>query len=393
MDKPMTTDELREKYGAIDYNNAEELIRMMIKEFQDDFNGLGHANIIIAGKTGVGKSTLINAAFRERLAATGMGEPVTKSLKCIEKKGVPIRIYDTVGLELDEARKKQSIDEIRDLVEEKLQAGQPDEFIHCLWYCIQSDSDRFEAAEQEFVRTMATECELPVFLVITKAYLKKHARDFRTEIQKFNLPVKKICLVLAEAYADDDFRMAPYGVDDLVQVTLEALPDSARRAWANAQRASLVLKRVAAEAIIKQTVTMAFGAGYNPLPMSDAAILAPIQASMFIRITNVYGITLTKSLAASIASSFLGIAGATVVGRTLVANLLKMIPGVGTVVGGTISGGTAAALTWAMGRAYIVLMEKLFNGELTVEDLENESTREKITRLLKDELAKHRGEK
>ncbi len=156
----------------------------------------------------------------------------------------------------------------------------------------------------------------------------------------------------------------------------------------NAQRASLDIKREEARAIIKQTVSMAFGAGYNPLPVSDTLVLAPIQISMFIRITNVYGIHMTKGLAASIASSLLGIAGATVVGRTVVSNLLKIIPGLGTVIGGTISGATAAMLTWGLGRTYIQIMEKLFTGELKVEDLEKESVKEPIKEFLKNNMKK-----
>lgn len=36
-------------------------------------------NVLIAGGTGVGKSTLINSVFHGRMAATGQGKPVTKA--------------------------------------------------------------------------------------------------------------------------------------------------------------------------------------------------------------------------------------------------------------------------------------------------------------------------
>jgi predicted GTPase len=37
----------------------------------------GNVNILIAGATGVGKSTLINAIFQGNMAETGQGRPVT----------------------------------------------------------------------------------------------------------------------------------------------------------------------------------------------------------------------------------------------------------------------------------------------------------------------------
>ena len=48
-----------------------------INIISDKIQNLKTLNIIVAGKTGVGKSTLINSVFREKLAETGMGKPVT----------------------------------------------------------------------------------------------------------------------------------------------------------------------------------------------------------------------------------------------------------------------------------------------------------------------------
>ncbi|WP_084276916.1 GTPase family protein [Anaerovibrio sp. RM50] len=376
--------------GMNDCTNILDFINKVMEECKKEMKNLGHVNLIIAGKTGVGKSTLINGVFREKLAETGMGEPVTRYCQRIEKSGVPIRIYDTVGLELDKERQEKAIEDIRNLIQEKIDLGpdHADEFIHCLWYCIQADSDRFEETERNFIKTIASECDIPVILVITKAYLKKHAREFMEDIMKYNLPVKGICCVLAQAYEDEDFAVKEYGLGELVEKTVDVMPESARRAFTNSQKASLKLKYDESIKIIKQTVSLAFGAGYNPLPMSDAIVLIPIQISMFARITSVYGINMTKAMISSIASSLLGIAGATFLGRTIVANILKLIPGIGTIGGGTISGATAAALTWGLGRTYIKLMEKLFMGDIKIEDLENESVKEEIRNLLKENLAK-----
>ena len=55
-------------------------------------NKLPKLNIMILGKTGVGKSTLINSLFGENLAVTGFGRPVTQDIRKFETEDCPISI-------------------------------------------------------------------------------------------------------------------------------------------------------------------------------------------------------------------------------------------------------------------------------------------------------------
>ena len=47
-------------------------------EYEQASVATGRFNLAVFGKTGVGKSTLVNAIFGEEVARTGIGEPVTK---------------------------------------------------------------------------------------------------------------------------------------------------------------------------------------------------------------------------------------------------------------------------------------------------------------------------
>ena len=51
-------------------------------------------------------------------------------------------------------------------------------------------------------------------------------------------------------------------------------------------------------------------------------------------------------------SSTAGVMGATATGRSIARGLIKLIPGAGTVIGGTISAATAGVLTTVMGYAF-----------------------------------------
>ena len=87
--------------------NEKNFFEVYMNNLNKEMKEMGHVNLVIAGKTGVGKSTLINAAFMENVAKTGIGKPITDEgdMKWFEKEGYPLRIYDTVGLELDDEKR------------------------------------------------------------------------------------------------------------------------------------------------------------------------------------------------------------------------------------------------------------------------------------------------
>lgn len=366
-----------------------------IKNFGKEMKNMGHANLIIAGKTGVGKSTLINAAFRENLAETGIGAPVTDegSVRCYEKQNFPLRIYDTIGLELNEERRKKSLELIKSTCNECKKENNADKFIHAMWYCVASDSDRLEPFEAEYINTVAE--EIDVILVITKSYRKKHSKNFIDAIMKDypGLKIKNSVVVLAqdetlEDCDSDEIPRKSFGVDTLVEITAQIMPEAAQKAWCNAQKASIKFKCDKAHTLVLTTAAVSFGEGYMPLPFSDSMALIPTQITMLAGITAIFGITVSQNLLKSIVTSLAGTAGAAFVGKTIAANLLKLIPGVGTALGGTISGATAAALTTALGEAYIAVMKMIVNGEINEQDLGTKEVQNKLQEIYKEKAKK-----
>ena len=107
---------------------------------------------------------------------------------------------------------------------------------------------------------------------------------------------------------------------------------------------------------------------------------------MLASITAIYGIPMEKSTLIAIISSTIGTAGTTVLGRTVVSNLLKLIPTAGSVVGGGISSATAAAFTAALGEAYIIILTKVYKGEMSVADIKTKEGKMEISRLFKERL-------
>src|ERR687894_132271 len=69
-------------------------------EYDKQDAALGRFTLAISGKTGVGKSTLINPIFGEEVARTGIGEPVTRGSHLYLDKIGHLGIVDTQGLEV-----------------------------------------------------------------------------------------------------------------------------------------------------------------------------------------------------------------------------------------------------------------------------------------------------
>ena len=74
--------------------SAAQFLKLVSESYDDALKKMGHANVLIAGRSGVGKSTLINAVFGENLAETGHGKPVTQTTRRIVKQGIPVALYD-----------------------------------------------------------------------------------------------------------------------------------------------------------------------------------------------------------------------------------------------------------------------------------------------------------
>ena len=97
-----------------------------------------------------------------------------------------------------------------------------------------------------------------------------------------------------------------------------------------------------------------------PVPFADAAMLVPIDAPIIAGITATYGLSFSDGFLSTLVASMVGGTAATLTGRAIVGGLLKLIPGVGSVVGGAISATAAAAVTTAFGEAYIAALDALF---------------------------------
>jgi len=332
------------------------------KAWRDEAEEIGRFNLAIFGKTGVGKSTLINAIFGSEIAATGIGEPVTRAEHLYLHQSGTLGVLDTRGLEVGRDN-DALIAELRDYLH-GMRRKPLAEQLHVAWYCVRAGDRRFEATEAEFVRALH-ELGLPVILVLTQVHrsgdrVHPDAQALAATIGELGLPIQDGLIHYTMALADEFTGQTAYGLQELLDATFRGAPSGVAHAITAAQRIDFVRKRERAERAIKVATGSATTAGASPIPFSDAAVLVPIQIAMMASIAVTYGIPVERSTAASLAAT----AAATTAGRSLVTNLLKFVPGAGTAVAVPISATVAGTFTYAMGQAWLRVCERMARGEL-----------------------------
>lgn len=338
------------------------------KAVEEALTSRGHVNILIAGKTGVGKSTLINTVFEGQLAETGHGRPVTQETREISKEGIPVRILDTRGLEVK--AHQEVIRELETLVRDRSRESDPNKHLHLAWLCISEDSRRVEEAEGELLR-MLHSAKIPVLVVITKA---RADNGFRNEVERLLPEAVNVVRVRAlEETFDEGTVLSPMGLKELVDISMEIVPEGQKNAFAAAQQVDLALRARRAHKIVATAAVAAGAAAFTPIPFADIAILLPVEISMLASISAVYGLKLDQAFMVTLVGSALSGTAGNIARKALVGGLLKLLPGVGSAVGGVLQAAAASTFTTMFGEAYIaalsLIMAKNSSASVTPSDI------------------------
>ncbi|WP_041200248.1 YcjF family protein [Helicobacter pylori] len=157
------------------------------------------------------------------------------------------------------------------------------------------------------------------------------------------------------------------GLEELVDETKKCLSDAMRNHFLRVQKIKIQARKQAmidkSKIIIGVASGTAGGVGLIPIPFSDALAIAPIQAGMIYKMNDAFEVKMEESVATSLIMGLLGFTAIGQTAKTIVANLIKFIPGAGSVVGAAISGGVAMVITEGIGFAYLEVLKKCFNDE------------------------------
>lgn len=126
-------------------------------------------NVLVMGKTGTGKSTLLNYICDADLAQTGTGKPVTGEGiydYIVKINNQDVRIYDSWGIEAGK------VDRWKELISKSLKdhgaQKSIQDWFHSVIYCIQAGGGRVEDIDVEIIRQFLSD-GYKITIVLTKA--------------------------------------------------------------------------------------------------------------------------------------------------------------------------------------------------------------------------------
>lgn len=189
-------------------------------------------NIVVVGRSGVGKSSFLNYAAGKKVFETGMGDPVTQSYfdvidVNIPQKNVIYSLYDTKGLEAGntEEWKKAIYSEI----ERRDESDNIYDWFHTIIYCIDASSKRIQPFEINAVKELAEQGSVLVLLtkkdLVTPDILDSLKKQLLSEVGD-KVQVLSVCSVSTRTRKGESKAS---GLEDVLRVSFLGLWEKAAK--------------------------------------------------------------------------------------------------------------------------------------------------------------------
>ena len=309
-------------------------------------------NILICGKTGAGKTSLVQAVTHAGTVpdeAIGDAEATTRGFDVYETDIA--NFIDSEGMEPGQTVEQYSAFIMGEVVK-RLDSDSVENLIHNIWYCIDGSGARIQDTDAKLIKTFSDK----VILVVTKCELMRKEqveavmntlldlidRDRIVLVSSENRSGLKQLIAKAEAMSASAMGHAAE--------ELEAFRKRWDDYYANMRRVWTESVSSDADSYINWAAGRAAAIALVPLPLADVAPLIANEVYMLYKLAELYGIAADST----VISMLLGCAGGSVAGKVGASFLpFLKVP-------------IAAAVTYGVGKA----AKAYFESDMTMNEKE-----------------------
>lgn len=344
---------------SVKYESGEVKMEMNFRTEQFDFDrefansqaAMKKPNILVCGATGVGKSSLLNDIFGKNVAVVSEGVPVTRGVQRYASDELDVVLYDSEGYEIGNEKLAYFRDNIIGIID-KLRMENTGDFINEVWYCISAANKRFTDTDITVINEIRA--RVPVAIVFTQIdSVDEDELDGLVSVAESEFPdVPHFATCVTD---DPDLKEAlePYDQrDDMMEWAVEHCGEASQSFMIASLNIDIDAKKDrVTKVIIPIYAGLSIAAAAIPLPFSDCAVLVPMQIKQAADIINAYNVANFSSVATAVIQQTVISQVGKMLAKSLGNQLLKLIPGLGSVAGGVANSFVAASITVSMGLA------------------------------------------
>jgi len=316
--------------------------------------------LAFCGATGAGKSSLVNALMRAKVQQVG-DIPTTKETISRETTlgvhDIPVYIMDTPGLE-EVGVHAQYVQSLREVMPQ----------VDILVWVVGYDNRALSVDKNILTETRTNFPDKPILVLGTaldrvsrsfdpqtfdvdkgQSHAERAVREWLEYMRRTFVDAHVEAVLPCAAGESHDDTARQYNLQHVAETIERLLPVATRARWIECERV-LKNKGDKARRIVLAATATSGGIGLIPLPMADLPFIVATQVGMIVSLCHMYGRMLSADTAKSLALAALS----AVAGPMLFQTFSKLIPGLGSAIGG----GVAAGWTFAVGKVTQAILEE-----------------------------------